>query len=93
MALLDASVEGEYGGTGKSFDWGAVLEAKLIAPIILAGGLTIDNVESAIHGARPLAVDVCSGVEAEPGRKDLNKLREFMAAVARANAGTVEADL
>jgi phosphoribosylanthranilate isomerase len=83
--LLDANVKGEYGGTGQRFDWRIAIEAKQIAPIILAGGINIENVAEAIQYVRPYAVDVCSGVEAEPGRKDLLKLREFMAAVKRAN--------
>jgi phosphoribosylanthranilate isomerase len=85
--LLDASVKGSYGGTGRSFDWNAAIESKSYAPIILAGGLTIENVEVAIRTVKPLAIDVCSGVEAEPGKKDLRKLRLFMEAVNRANAG------
>jgi phosphoribosylanthranilate isomerase len=82
--LLDSKVRGEYGGTGKRFDWRIAVEAKSIAPIILAGGITIANVAEAIDYVRPFAVDVCSGVEAEPGRKDLQKLKEFMAEVDRA---------
>ncbi|MEW6129722.1 MAG: phosphoribosylanthranilate isomerase [Acidobacteriota bacterium] len=76
--LLDAKVKGEYGGTGMRFDWRIAIEAQKIAPIILAGGLTSANVSEAIQFVRPFAVDVCSGVEAEPGRKDLQKLREFL---------------
>jgi len=57
-----------------------------LASIILAGGLNTENVWDAITHVRPAAIDVCSGVEAEPGRKDLDKLRRFMAIVARANA-------
>jgi phosphoribosylanthranilate isomerase len=83
--LLDSKVKGEYGGTGKRFDWRIAVEAKSIAPIILAGGITIANVAEAIDYVRPFAVDVCSGVEAEPGKKDLQKLREFMLEVDRAN--------
>jgi phosphoribosylanthranilate isomerase len=86
MALLDTSIKGSYGGTGRRFDWRVVVEAKQIAPVMLAGGLSIENVAEAIQHVRPFAVDVCSGVEAEPGRKDLNKLRKFMAAVDEANA-------
>jgi len=86
MVLLDSSIEGSYGGTGRSFDWRIAIEAKHLAPIILAGGLTIENVWDAITQVRPAAIDVCSGVEAEPGRKDLDKLRGFMAVAARANA-------
>lgn len=86
MVLLDSSIEGSYGGTGRRFDWRIAIEAKRLAPIILAGGLTTENVWDAITQVRPAAIDVCSGVEAEPGRKDLEKLRRFMAIVARANA-------
>lgn len=86
MVLLDSSVEGSYGGTGRRFDWRVALEAKRLAPIILAGGLTTENVWEAITNVRPAAIDVCSGVEAAPGRKDLEKLRRFMAIVANANA-------
>ena len=86
MVLLDSSIEGSYGGTGRRFDWRIAMEAKRLAPIILAGGLTTENVWDAITHVRPAAIDVCSGVEAEPGRKDLDELRRFMAVVARANA-------
>jgi phosphoribosylanthranilate isomerase len=86
MVLLDSRVEGSYGGTGRGFDWRIAMEAKRLAPIILAGGLTTENVWDAITNVRPAAIDVCSGVEAEPGRKDLHKLRRFMAIVAQANA-------
>lgn len=86
MVLLDSSIEGSYGGTGRRFDWRIAIEAKQFAPIILAGGLTTENVWDAITQVRPAAIDVCSGVEAEPGRKDLDKLRRFMSIVARANA-------
>lgn len=86
MILLDSNIKGSYGGTGQRFDWRIAIEAKRFARIILAGGLTIDNVWEAITHVRPAAIDVCSGVEAEPGRKDLDKLRRFMAIVARANA-------
>lgn len=84
-ALLDARIRGSYGGTGQSFDWSVALEAKKLAPIILAGGLTIENVADAIEQVSPMAIDVCSGVEAEPGRKDLDKMRRFMGEVAHAN--------
>jgi len=86
MVLLDSSNEGSYGGTGRKFDWRIAIEAKQLAPIMLAGGLTTENVWDAITQVRPAAIDVCSGVEAEPGRKDLEKLRGFMAMAARANA-------
>lgn len=83
--LLDTSVKGSYGGTGKRFDWSVAIEAKRYARIILAGGLTVENVAEAIKSVNPFAIDVCSGVESEPGRKDIDKLRRFMAEVVRAN--------
>lgn len=86
MVLLDSSIKGSYGGTGQRFDWRIAIEAKQLAPIILAGGLNIENVWEAVTHVRPAAIDVCSGVEAEPGRKDFDKLRRFMSVVARANA-------
>lgn len=86
MVLLDSNIRGSYGGTGQRFDWRIAVEGKRFAPIILAGGLNSENVWDAITHVRPAAIDVCSGVEAEPGRKDLGKLRNFMAVVARAHA-------
>jgi len=86
MVLLDSSIHGSYGGTGQRFDWRIAIEAKRLARIILAGGLNTENVWEAITQVRPAAIDVCSGVEAEPGRKDFDKLRSFMGVVARANA-------
>ena len=83
--LLDAKVEGQYGGTGRRFSWDLAIEARRRAHVILAGGITIDNVAEAITTVRPFAIDVCSGVESEPGRKDLTKMRELMKEVARAN--------
>jgi phosphoribosylanthranilate isomerase len=83
--LLDTKVKGEYGGTGERFDWRIAVEAKKLAPIILAGGLNAGNVGEAIQVVRPYAIDVCSGVESEPGRKDLDKLKSFMVAVECAN--------
>ena len=82
--LLDAKVKGEYGGTGQRFDWRIAIQAKQFAPIILAGGMTTENVAEAIHSVQPFAIDVCSGVESAPGRKDLPKLREFLLEVNRA---------
>ncbi len=84
--LLDAGAPGRYGGTGQSFDWQIAVEVKKYADVILAGGLTAQNVDEAISKVRPTAIDVCSGVEAEPGRKDLEKMRRFMAEVENVNA-------
>jgi phosphoribosylanthranilate isomerase len=69
------------GGTGCSFDWSLARAAARYGPIVIAGGLTPDNVAQAIRTARPAAVDVASGVESAPGRKDPRKLRAFLDAV------------
>lgn len=77
--MLDAHVEGLMGGTGMTFDWDLAVQAKSLGkPVILAGGLTPDNVEEAVRRVRPYAVDVSTGVEASPGRKDHSKIREFI---------------
>ena len=77
--LLDTYTETERGGTGRMFDWSlAVRASELEPPIILSGGLTTANVQEAIRKVRPYAVDVSSGVEREPGRKDPEKLRRFI---------------
>jgi phosphoribosylanthranilate isomerase len=79
--LLDAYVPGTPGGTGETFNWDLALEAqKLGRPIFLAGGLTPENVAEAVRRARPYGVDVSSGVEAAPGRKDHAKVRAFIQA-------------
>jgi phosphoribosylanthranilate isomerase len=77
--LVDAHVPGLYGGTGKTLPWHLLAEFHPGVPLILAGGLTPDNVAAAIRTVRPYAVDVASGVEREPGRKDPDKLRRFIA--------------
>jgi phosphoribosylanthranilate isomerase len=83
--LLDAHVEGVMGGTGKTFDWDLAIDARsLNKPIILAGGLDPRNVEEAVRKVRPYAIDVSSGVEASPGRKDRRKVEEFIANVRKA---------
>jgi phosphoribosylanthranilate isomerase len=79
--LLDASDPKLLGGTGKTFDWRLARGAKQCGHIILAGGLTPENVGRAIREVRPFAVDVASGVESAPGVKDAAKLRAFFAAV------------
>lgn len=77
--LLDTKVEGMAGGTGKTFDWNIAAKAQSYKkPIILAGGLNPENVEEAVRVASPQAVDVSSGVEAAPGRKDPEKVRDFI---------------
>lgn len=76
--LLDAGVPGRKGGTGRSFDWTVARQAAAFGRVILAGGLGPENVAQAIAAARPYAVDVNSGIESAPGRKDHRLLREFM---------------
>ena len=76
--LLDACVPGKLGGTGEAFNWELAREAHPHGPIILAGGLTPENIEEAIQAAEPYAVDVASGVEIEPGVKDRDLMEEFI---------------
>jgi phosphoribosylanthranilate isomerase len=83
--LLDSAVSGHYGGTGVTGNWHAARAVAQTQRIILAGGLTPENVGEAIRIVRPYAVDVTSGVEARPGKKDPGKLRTFFEEVARAS--------
>ena len=79
--LLDAYAPDLVGGTGHTFNWDLAVEAQRLGrPIFLAGGLTAENVAEAVRRVRPYAVDVSSGVEAEPGRKDHAKVRAFVEA-------------
>ncbi len=75
--LFDRRGDGLWGGTGVSFDWGLLRERRSEVPAIVAGGLRPDNVEEAIAVTHPFAVDVASGVEAEPGRKDHAAMTAF----------------
>ena len=78
--LLDSYVPGQVGGTGEVFNWDLAVRAKEVGrPIILAGGLTPENVAKAVETVRPFGVDVSSGVEAGPGTKNLDKVRTFIA--------------
>jgi phosphoribosylanthranilate isomerase len=79
--LIDASVKGSYGGTGTIADWSAAAELAIHYPILLAGGLTPENVAEAVRRVHPWGVDVASGVESSPGVKDPVKMRAFVQAV------------
>jgi len=81
--LLDAYREGSPGGTGGTFDWKIAREVQEKRPIILAGGLTPDNIEEAIRTVRPMGVDLASGVEARPGQKDPEKVRMLFDTISR----------
>lgn len=82
--LFDGHAAGEQGGSGRSFDW-SLLPRDAGKPVVLAGGLTPENVAAAIRAVRPWAVDVSSGIEAEPGLKDIDRMRRFIAAVRTAD--------
>jgi phosphoribosylanthranilate isomerase len=76
--LMDAREAGHYGGTGKNSDWRLAIKVKETHPLILAGGLNRENIREAIERVRPQAVDINSGVEISPGKKDPNKIREII---------------
>ena len=77
--LFDTADKGVYGGTGKTFDWTLLTEIKsLNVPIILSGGLNSQNVIEPVNALKPYAVDVSSGLEQEPGKKDAKKMKEFI---------------
>ena len=84
--LLDAHHDALWGGTGSSFDWNVVPD-DVGRPIVLAGGLTPENVAGAIRAVRPFAVDVSGGVESAPGEKDARSMERFMKEVASAESG------
>jgi phosphoribosylanthranilate isomerase len=76
--LVDAHVPGSYGGTGRTAPWELLASFQPGVPVILAGGLTPENVAEAVRVVRPYAVDVASGVEHSPGHKDPEKVRRFI---------------
>ena len=79
--LIDAAVKGVYGGSGVTADWAAAAKLAKQYPLLLAGGLTPENVADAVRQVRPWGVDVASGVESAPGEKDAGKMSAFVKAV------------
>jgi phosphoribosylanthranilate isomerase len=90
VILLDSGSGARAGGTGKPFDWELARKAEWKRGFILSAGLNPQNVGEAIRLFRPLAVDVCSGLEESPGKKDLRKMADFVAEVRRADRGQGE---
>jgi phosphoribosylanthranilate isomerase len=78
VLLIDAYRKDQYGGTGHTADWTIATRLAQQYPILLAGGLTPDNVAEAVRQVRPWGVDVASGVECTPGKKDPEKMRLFV---------------
>ncbi len=76
--LLDSYVKGNYGGTGTVFDWDKAVEAKQYGKIILSGGLNPENTGDALKIVKPYGIDVSSGVEIEPGIKDIEKVKKIV---------------
>jgi phosphoribosylanthranilate isomerase len=85
--LVDASVKGIYGGSGVTVDWIAASELAKNYPLLLAGGLTPENVADAVEQVKPWGVDVASGVESAPGKKDSGKMKAFVRAVQSKSRG------
>ena len=76
---MDTKAENVHGGTGRTFDWGLAIEAKEYeTPLILSGGINSTNIEKALKLVNPYGIDLCSGVEREPGLKDYNKMQELL---------------
>ncbi len=91
LVLIDSHVKGVYGGTGTSADWSTVRQYPIeqdSPPLVLAGGLTAQNVAEAIRTVGPLAVDTASGVESAPGRKGPAAVEAFVRAACRAFGDT-----
>ncbi|MBI5838788.1 MAG: phosphoribosylanthranilate isomerase [Chloroflexi bacterium] len=81
--LIDAAVKGVYGGSGVTADWPAAAELAKRYPLLLAGGLTPENVADAVRQVKPWGVDVASGVESAAGEKDASRMKAFVRAVKR----------
>jgi phosphoribosylanthranilate isomerase len=84
--LLDSHAQGGQGGSGQAFDW-SLVPKDFPHPLVLAGGLTPENVAAAIRRVRPYAVDLASGIESAPGIKDIDKMRRFVVAVRECDKG------
>lgn len=82
--LIDSHREGSFGGTGEPFEWTLLKRADLNKPLIIAGGLTPDNVAEAVREFDPYGVDVATGIENESGGKDRKKMQDFIAAARKA---------
>jgi phosphoribosylanthranilate isomerase len=94
--LIDSSTDNKLGGTGKVHDWEIsrkTAEAIKPKPLILAGGLHSGNVIEAINRVRPYAVDVCTGTESKPGKKDPKKINQFLSVVNKADRGCANTNL
>jgi phosphoribosylanthranilate isomerase len=85
--LIDAAVKGVYGGSGVTADWAAAAKLAQQYPLLLAGGLTPENVADAVRQVQPWGVDVASGVESAPGEKDAGKMEKFVKEVKRVEIG------
>jgi phosphoribosylanthranilate isomerase len=81
--LVDASVKGLYGGSGVTADWDGAAKLAKKYPLLLAGGLNPENVAEAVCRVKPWGVDVASGVESAPGKKDTSKMKAFVQAIQR----------
>jgi phosphoribosylanthranilate isomerase len=79
--MFDGYRDGDFGGTGETFPWEILSRIRTDKPVILAGGLDPENIRAAVDMTRPYAVDVATGVESRPGKKDRSKMRDFIAAV------------
>jgi phosphoribosylanthranilate isomerase len=90
VLLIDAAVKGVYGGSGEKADWSAAAELAKKYPLLLAGGLTPENVSDAVRQVKPWGVDVASGVESRPGVKDEAKMRAFVQAVREVESSEAE---
>jgi phosphoribosylanthranilate isomerase len=90
--LVDGHAPDQHGGTGRNPPWGLLRNVEWGVPLILAGGLTPENVGEAVRAVRPYAVDVASGVEASPGQKDLEKMRRFIENVHKAARSSSDGD-